>query len=123
MNTSVKTPTIEVYLIDPIEKLIKAVSLPENEKLEDIYNLLSCQLIDFVNVGENDLVIDDEGLFVENQTYFTWVDIIKDEDENYLPFMKQIAGKALLVGIDENGSITIPTITIEELKNFHIKFI
>ncbi|MDF7821801.1 hypothetical protein P1X15_29560 [Runella sp. MFBS21] len=121
MNTSVKT--VDVYLINPIEKTITMVALPKKNKLDEIYKVLDCQLIDFVNVGENDLVIDDEGLYVENQTYFTWIDLIKDEEENYQVLMKQIAGKTLFVGIDQEGSITTPTIPIEELKYFHVRFI
>ena len=58
-----------VYLIDPFKKDITLVHLPTGKlELETIYDLVQCATIDMYGLThDTDLIIDDEGLFVEDQ--------------------------------------------------------
>lgn len=114
MNTTV-TPaaTIEVFIINPHTKTIETALLPKNEALEVMYQLIGCQWIDYVNVGNHDLIIDDEGLLCDpqQQAYFTY---LYTENGETIPYT--IAGSALFAGYDENGCTIAPSVNLEELK-------
>ena len=94
-----------VYLIDPFKKDITLVHLPTGKlELETIYNLVQCATIDMYSLThDTDLIIDDEGLLVEEQRFFS-ID------------NKVFAGRALIVGAaNEDGHSTTPTYPMDFL--------
>lgn len=93
-------------LIDPFTKSISSVTIPRGEgELKSICRYMNCSIIDTVSpaFGESGdrIIVDDEGLFVENQEFF-YVDGIK------------LAGKALYVG-NFGSKFASPKMTAAEL--------
>lgn len=87
------------FVIDPWKKDIRVVDLPENKlELFTIYELLDCGTFNVHSLtADTDLFIDDEGLLVEEQRFFS-VD------------NKVFAGNGLIVGaVNEEGHSTTPT--------------
>ena len=78
-------------LINPFDTTIKEVVYTGDYR--EIYDLVDCTTFDCVRIYEaQDMYIDDEGLFKNNQRYFRMVEI----GANY-------GGKALLLSHDEIG--------------------
>ncbi len=90
-------------LIDPFEKTITPVYYDGD--FHSIYNLIDCSCFDVVRCGKYDLFVDDEGLFKDDQRFFLVFD-----------YPQPLAGKALVVGCDEEGNTIEPGITIAELE-------
>ena len=60
---------------------------------EDIGGLLDCRYFGVVRIDDSEtLYVDDEGLYVENQRFFTW---------NGYP--NPLAGRGLILGTNEDG--------------------
>lgn len=90
-------------LINPHEETITEVEYSGNYK--EIYDIIDCRTFDCVRLTiENDMYVDDEGLLINNQKYFS----IKDR--NY-------AGKALLLAHDDEGESIATTFTLQEAKD------
>ena len=90
-------------LINPFDETIKEVVYTGN--FREIYDLTDCRTFDCVRLTiENDMYVDDEGLLIDNQRYFS----IKDR--NY-------AGKALILSHDDEGDSASTTFTLEEVKD------
>ena len=81
-------------LIDPFTETVSNVTLVDT-KLQTIYNLLGCDLITITSAFDADMILDDEGLLKDSdsQAYFK----IGIGSQPY-------AGKALLVGSDDEGN-------------------
>ena len=61
---------MKAILINPHEKTITEVEYSGNYK--EIYSLIDCRTFDCVRITPNeDMYIDDEGLLMNNQRYFT----------------------------------------------------
>ena len=90
-------------LIDPFKKTVSEVSY--DGQLPSLYNMLGCDLVTVANCGKFDLFVDDEGLMKDNQKLF-WV----------LGHPQPLAGKALAVGVDEDGNTIPPSIDADELE-------
>ena len=84
----------KAILIDPFTETVSNVTLVDT-KLQTIYNLLGCDLITITSAFGADMILDDEGLLKDStsQRYFK----IGIDSQPY-------AGKALLVGSDEEGN-------------------
>ena len=94
---------MKAILINPFDTTIKVTEYTGNYK--EIYDLIGCRSFDCVRLTiENDMYIDDEGLLIDNQRYFS----IKDR--NY-------AGKALLLAHDDEGESIATTFTLQEAKD------
>ena len=92
-------------LINPFDETIKEVVYAGD--FREIYSLVDCRTFDCVMVdSKNDMYIDDEGLYVDDQRYFRMVEL----GANY-------AGKALLLSHDEEGDSVSTTLSIEEVKD------
>jgi hypothetical protein len=91
-------------LINPAKGTFTKVSIND---WEDIAPLLGCINFDVVSINDtNDLYVDDEGLFdINPSTMFIY-------RKGYQP----LAGKGLVLGLDEEGASTHTTMTIDELK-------
>lgn len=97
------------FLIDPFEKVIIPVYYDGDYR--SIYGLIESDVFDCARCGRYDLFVDDEGLFKEEQKFF----IVPD-------YPQPLAGKALVVGVDEEGNTIPPSITLEELEA-HVMFV
>ena len=87
------------FVIDPHKEEIRVVDLPGDKlELATIYDLLDCTTFDVHPLSaDTDLFIDDEGLLVEEQRFFS-ID------------NKVFAGNGLIVGaVNEEGHSTTPT--------------
>jgi hypothetical protein len=63
--------TITAIKIDPINQTITNIELDKKNLLKTMYAEMNCNLVDKVNLTEhNDLIIDDEGLFKEDNGKF-----------------------------------------------------
>ena len=94
---------MKAILINPFDTTIKVTEYTGNYK--EIYDLIGCRSFDCVRLYETqDMYIDDEGLLIDNQRYFS----IKDR--NY-------GGKALLLAHDDEGESTSTTFTLQEAKD------
>ena len=84
---------IRAILIDPFTETVSQVTLVDT-KLQTIYSLLECDLITITSAFGVDMVLDDEGLLKnsDKQKYFK----VGIGSQPY-------AGKALLVGTNEEG--------------------
>lgn len=85
-------------LIDPDEQRVRIVDLGKGE-LKDFYRVLSCDLIDRVSFNDNnDLVVDDEGLFKNHKIFYRIVGV----PGHYV-------GKTVIVGVNrEQGEWADP---------------
>lgn len=91
-------------LIDPFTRTITNVLLTNNWR--DINKHLDCNTFTIVHYDEwNDIFIDDEGLYVDNQAFFGF----KENDDLVL------AGKALALGHDGKGETSDTNLNINEL--------
>jgi len=92
-------------LINPHEKTITEVEYSGNYK--EIYSLIDCRTFDVAMAKENnDLYLDDEGLFKDNQKYFRMVEL----GANY-------AGKGLILAHDDAGESIATTLTLQEVED------
>ena len=90
-------------LINPFDTTIKEVVYTGDYR--EIYDLIDCRSFDCVSLdNEDDMYLDDEGLLVNNQRFFS----IKGG--NY-------GGKALLLSHDDEGESTATTLTLQEVED------
>ena len=89
-------------LINPFDETVKEVEYTGD--FHEIYYLTDCQTFDISRISiTDDLYIDDEGLLKDNNRYFTL-------------FGSNYAGKALILGHDEEGETTPTSFTKDEIK-------
>lgn len=111
---------MKAILIDAVKKTVSEVEC--DGKLETVYRLLRCSLIDVVSLPHldtgkgdslNDLFVDDEGLLTAT-----------DDDSPFIIFRNNwtFAGSGLIVGqCDEDGNTTETTLTAEFVRQ-HVVF-
>ena len=93
-------------LINPHEETITEVEYSGNYK--EIYSLIDCRTFDCVRITPyEDMYIDDEGLLMDNQRYFTLLGT----------GLNNFAGKALLLSHDDEGETTATNWTLQDVKN------
>jgi len=103
---------MRAILINPFEREITTVIRSDNYK--DIYNYLSTDDFSVNNFAVvhwdefNDIFIDDEGLYVDDQAFFS---IAGTRSELVL------AGKGLILGHDGEGGTTDTNLTLEEIRS------
>ena len=95
---------MKAILINPFDQTIKETEYTGDYR--EIYHLIDCRTFDIVNIiHTEDMYIDDEGLLKENQRYFTFTN-----EGTY-------AGKALLLGHNDEGETTACGFTLQEVKD------
>ncbi len=100
------------YLIDPIKKAVMQIKYSYIGDYQETARAIRCNTIDAVDLDDKHVVwVDDEGLF-RPKFVFLWK--IKSL---YYPEGKELAGMALVTGIDEEGETVPPTMSIEELND------
>ena len=96
---------MKVILIDTKNEEIKEVE--HDDTLKNIYKFVDCATFDVLRLdGVNGIYVDDEGLFVEDQLFFTY------HGDNY---SHTLAGNGLVLGVNGGGETISPTITVEEV--------
>tara|TARA_R100001443_G_scaffold827_2_gene3225 strand:- start:723 stop:1058 length:336 start_codon:yes stop_codon:yes gene_type:complete len=97
---------MKAILIDTKNEEIKEVEI--DGTLHNIYDLVDCATFDVVRIDEtNGIYVDDEGLFVEDQLFFTY------HGDNY---GQTLAGNGLILGVNGGGETISPTLTLEEVQ-------
>ena len=97
---------MKAILIDVKNEEVREIDF--NETLEHIYELVDCGTFDVLRLdGVNGIYVDDEGLFVEDQLFFTY------HGDNY---SHTLAGNGLVLGVNGGGETISPTITVEEVR-------
>ena len=92
---------MKAILIDVHNKDIKEIDYDGN--IKNLYKFVDCQLFDIVNIDDsNHIFVDDEGLFVANQLYFSYND-------------KALAGNGLILGYNRAGETTGTTLDIKDV--------
>ncbi len=93
-------------LIDVIKQEVKEVE--HDDTLASIYTHVNCGTFDVVRIDDvNSIYIDDEGLFVQDQLYFKYTGTTDSVS---------LAGNGLILGVDEEGETTSPSLTLEDVK-------
>ena len=104
---------IRAIIIDPFEREISETEIENN--LEGLKSAIGDHWIELVRInGQNDMYVDEEGLFRENQQFF-----VMSGSQRKVP----IAGKAVVVGSDtstgEQINCNMPLDVIKEMVSFH----
>ena len=100
---------MRAILIDPVTHSFTEVDY--NGDWKTISKHLGCELFDIVFTELGDVYIDDEGLFVPNQSFFM------------IEGCPPLGGKGLVFGrVDDEGDVTPATVSIEELEQ-KVKFL
>ena len=96
---------MKAILIDVKTQEIKEVE--HDDTLQNIYDLIDCRAFDLVRIDDvNSIFVDDEGILKDN-LYFEYS--VSDR-------VFQLAGNGLVLGVDDEGNSTSPTLTIENVK-------
>ena len=94
---------MKAILINPFDQTIKETEYTGDYR--EIYSLVECRTFDCVRLTDmQDMYIDDEGLLIDNQRYFSI------EGRNY-------GGKALLLSHDSEGETKATDWTLQEAKD------
>ena len=103
---------MKAILIDVKNEEVREVEHDDTRK--EIYNFVECSTFDVLRLdGVNGIYVDDEGLFVEDQLFFTY------HGDNY---SQTLGGNGLILGVDSEGNNISPTITVKEVEeaiDFH----
>ena len=90
-------------LINPFDETIKEVVYTGDYR--EIYDLVECRTFDVVRLNnEDDMYIDDEGLLVNNQRFFSI------NEGNY-------GGKGLLLSHDDEGDSVATNLSLQTVKD------
>jgi hypothetical protein len=93
-------------LINPFDQTIKEVVYAGD--FREIYSLIDCTTFDVVRITpDEDMYVDDEGLLIDNQRYFTLLGT----------GLNNFAGKALLLSHNNEGETIATNWTLQQVKN------
>ena len=107
----------KAILIDVNNQTVTEVTVTKDERgsqLKSIYGHVGCEMVEVVNVGENDIYVDEEGLLslTPESKFFEW--------EGY---PQPIVGNGLVMGFDpETGNSIDTTLTVDDVKR-KVKFL
>jgi len=89
---------MKAVLIDPHTKTVTDVQLQDGNRLEEMRELIGCDLLTAITLESGDsLFLDDEGLYVPGQKFFAL-------PEDYI---EPLAGRALVLGLDHSNGESI----------------
>jgi hypothetical protein len=96
---------MQAILINPFDKTVEEIEYSGDWK--DISSLLECDLFTTVYFNEttDSVFVDDEGLYVEDQAFFTFGDC-----------PQPLAGRGLILGCNDDGDSVDCETTLEEAK-------
>lgn len=106
---------MQAIFVDPFTRTIKPVQIEHPEALGEFYGLMQCDLIDTARINEvnrDAFFVHDEGLLIEPefQQYFT---VLSPGREKVI---HMLAGRAVLVGADDEGNTVAPVTSLAEIK-------
>jgi len=85
----------------------EVIEVVHDNTLQNIYDLLVCRTFDVVRIDDvNSIFVDDEGILKDN-LYFEY----SGSDRVF-----QLAGNGLILGVDDEGDSTSPTLTVEDVE-------
>jgi len=102
---------IKGYLIDPKEKTVTEIDIADPSDYKGLRERIGCDLYEVVRIDDyNFLLIDEEGMFAEPQSYFSW-----------RGYPQPLAGKAIVLGDDDRNpdnasGLKSPTLSIDEVR-------
>lgn len=96
---------MKAFLIDPKAQSITEVDYSGDH--HDIYRLIDASTFDVVRLYRtgDGAYIDDEGLFKDEQHF--WL---------HCNYPQPLAGRGLVLGVDEDGETVSPSVTLEQLR-------
>ena len=94
----------KAILIDPHSQTVQPVEW--NGDYKHIYELTGCDCYDVARINKHGdgVFVDDEGLFKEEQAFFL-----------VSGYPQPLAGKGLILGVDEEGESVEPKVTLERI--------
>jgi hypothetical protein len=97
---------MDAYLIDPYQQQVTTVQY--NGDYNQIYALIECDCFDIARINDqgDGIFVDDEGLFKEQQAFFT-----------FKGYANPLAGKGLVLGTNAEGDSVSPKLTLDEVKS------
>jgi|TARA_R110002020_G_scaffold202084_8_gene405105 hypothetical protein len=116
-----KNKTIRAFNIDPFKEKIRTEYYSEEDCINEIKLWMECRVIDVIYLDDNNqLILDDEGLLKEPNRFFRWIPV----DENYPAGKHQAyAGKAVIIGCNDEGNTDNSTFHPRDLEDKHVKFL
>jgi hypothetical protein len=86
---------IKAILVDAQNQTVTNVAIKNN--LKSFYDTIGCNLVEYYNIDEeNDFILDEEGNYKENQSFFAYGEYV-------------FAGNVLIAGFDAQTGNTIST--------------
>lgn len=107
MTAPTKEHPAKCFIIDPFSKTVTESKYCGDYR--ELYTLIDCDTFTAVGVnGEGDtLFLDDEGLINgKPQQFFAW-----------LGYANPLAGKAVVLGTDNEGDSISPTLTLDDVRS------
>jgi hypothetical protein len=92
----------KAYLINSADRTVTEVEI---DNWQEISPMLDASMFSVVGMGSDDLYVDDEGLLGRPESFF----YVRGHQD-------PIAGKGLVMGHDDMGESTDPTLTLEGVK-------
>lgn len=81
----------KAVFIDVENQSISEVEVPKEERLQALYEILNCSVVEKLTIGgNNDLIIDEEGLF-------------KQDNKSFAIGGAMFVGNALIMGYNDDG--------------------
>ena len=104
---------LRAILIDPFKEKIRVAHPPLDDYMSEIKEWMEVRCIDIVTLDDrNMMIVDDEGLLKNPNRYFHWV----PNNYNY-------AGRAVIVGYDEDGETTDATYHPKRVEDELVKWV
>jgi len=104
---------LRAILIDPFKEKIRVAHPPLDDYMSEIKEWMEVSCIDIVTLDDrNMMIVDDEGLLKNPNRYFRWV----PNNYNY-------AGRAVIVGYDEDGETTDATYHPRSVEDKYVRWI
>lgn len=95
---------MNAYLIDPFARTVTAVE--HNGDYQEIYKFIGASTFDIARLNDGDgIFVDDDGLSKHDQAFFL-----------HKGYGQPLAGKALVLGCDDEGDSVSPRCTLEDLR-------
>jgi hypothetical protein len=98
-------PEIKSHFLNAAAGTIRTVTLPANDQLKHVYELIGCSTVDVVRIDDSHVVYVDENGLVDG------LPCVTDLKGHPSP----LAGNLLIVGNDENGETTSVSANIKDV--------
>lgn len=87
---------IDGFLIDPVESIITPVKIGSETTLDEVYELLGCEVLAIADYSaDTNLIVDDNGLSDGSKPFFVWKG------------RERIFGRGVVLGLDRDSGQSI----------------